>query len=332
LGRRTASEVAFFLACLFDGAAIALVAQIFHINSDKPDGIWWWAVGTLPFALVLDTLLLHVLYVALLAVFTGYAVFGFALNVGTGLFGFLWLPPNGAYRVPLLALPGLMWGYRKGSAKTVAIYAPLLAWWVILQPLAWRVEVNPIYFIGCVGALFLIVSECHAEQSELAIPYRFFGALMTAGCLIPLSYYEFNKLVDKPTFTAGVLLELVVIVVLSLLVVVSAGEMDRWSSAAKRERSLGEILGAFNRRRWLPLGLTLFFALLALWQALLHEPLIPTLLANVAMLALALWLIQLGLRENRGLPFAAGVLYFLIWAVLRYIDLFGTSAGCRARR
>jgi hypothetical protein len=54
---------------------------------------------------------------------------------------------------------------------------------------------------------------------------------------------------------------------------------------------------------------------------------LPTVLANVAMLASAWWLITVGLREERGQPFTAGVLYFLLWAVLRYIDLFGEFAG-----
>jgi hypothetical protein len=53
----------------------------------------------------------------------------------------------------------------------------------------------------------------------------------------------------------------------------------------------------------------------------------PTILANIAMVVLALWLIQVGLREDRGRPFTAGVLYFLLWAVLRYIDLFGDLGG-----
>jgi hypothetical protein len=66
---------------------------------------------------------------------------------------------------------------------------------------------------------------------------------------------------------------------------------------------------------------------LAFWNVFVHEPLIPTVLANVAVIALALWLMQVGLSEDRGLPFTAGVLLFLLWAVLRYIDLFGDFGG-----
>jgi hypothetical protein len=55
--------------------------------------------------------------------------------------------------------------------------------------------------------------------------------------------------------------------------------------------------------------------------------LLPTILANVAMVGCAFWLMRIGLREDRGRPFAAGVLYFLLWAVLRYADLFGDFGG-----
>ena len=50
-------------------------------------------------------------------------------------------------------------------------------------------------------------------------------------------------------------------------------------------------------------------------------------LANLALVAVSIWLMQVGLREDRGLPFSAGVLLFLLWAVLRYIDLFGDFGG-----
>jgi uncharacterized membrane protein len=324
--KRTASEVAFFLACLFDGAAIALVAQIFHINSDNPDGFWWWAVCVLPFALVLDTMLLHTLYVGLLAFFAGYSVFSFAANVGAGRF--VLFPPYAAYSVPILALPGILWAYRKKSPMTVALYAPLLAWWLILLPFAWKFEANPIYFIGCVGALFLIIAESHAEGSEMAIPYRYYGMLLTAGVLLPLSYYAFNReTVGRSSFPVGMLVVMVAAAVAAVLVAVIGGERERWSLASKDAGSRLVNLVVATRRSWLPLGLTLYFVVLALWHMLLEEPLIPTVLSNVAMIALAVWLLQLGLRENRGRPFAAGVLYFLLWAVLRYIDLFGDFGG-----
>ena len=67
-----------FLGCLLYGAGIWLVAQVFHLDAHYPDGVWWWAVGVLPFALCLDTLLLHCLLVALLGLWAGMEVIGFS--------------------------------------------------------------------------------------------------------------------------------------------------------------------------------------------------------------------------------------------------------------
>ena len=88
--------------------------------------------------------MLHALYAGLLALWVGTEILGFD-NPGIWWW---WHLPGGAYTLPLLVLPGLLWAYRKQSAMTVAIYAPLLAWWAILQPIAWRWQVNPIYFVG----------------------------------------------------------------------------------------------------------------------------------------------------------------------------------------
>ena len=55
----------FFLGNLFFGASIILIAQTYHLGEHMPDGIYWWALGTLPLAvltrnawLMMQTLLL----------------------------------------------------------------------------------------------------------------------------------------------------------------------------------------------------------------------------------------------------------------------------------
>ncbi len=42
----------FFLGNLLFGAAIILIAQIYHLGEHMPDGVFWWALGSLPFALL----------------------------------------------------------------------------------------------------------------------------------------------------------------------------------------------------------------------------------------------------------------------------------------
>jgi uncharacterized membrane protein len=88
------------------------------------------------------------------------------------------------------------------------------------------------------------------------------------------------------------------------------------------------------RRQAIPLGLALLMAVLPFMSAGCSSSscadaaaLLPTVLINVAMVAGAFWLMQIGLREDRGRPFGAGVLYFLVWSVMRYVDLFGNFGG-----
>jgi uncharacterized membrane protein len=306
------AENVFFLGCLFYGVGIWLVAQVFHINSHYPDGVWWWALGVLPIALALETRLLHALLVGLLALWAGMEVLNFD-HLGGWLFGrWDWLP-NGAYSLPLLALPGIVWAYRKQSLPTLSLYVPLLAWWTILQVFAWRLGSNPFYFVGSVGALLLVAAESHKAGSRFAIPYRYYGSLLVGGVLVPLSFYDLNQhLVGEWSSRFG---PPALLALLGLAIVMVT------------QRTV-------TRRQAIPLGLAALMAVLPLMSAGCRGPdcadaaaLLPTVLVNVAMVAGAFWLMQIGLREDRGRPFGAGVLYFLLWAVLRYVDLFGDFGG-----
>ncbi len=331
LKKHLASELVFFLGCLFYGAGIFLIAQIFHLNAHYPDGVWWWAVGVLPFALCLDTLLLHALLVALLALWAGMEILSFN-HLGAWFFGRWNYFPNGAYTLPLMAVPGMIWAYRKRSPMTLALYAPLLAWWVILQPFAWRLEANPAFFVGAVGALFLILSQSHRSGSPFGQTYRFWGILLAGGALVPLSFYAFNKEVfhDGPS-TAG-LIQTVAMVVLALMILLISRLIRR--RAGEQVLPFYDQVKEFVQRQWLPISLLLLMVALALWESISRisgskdqAAIVPTVLANLAMLGCGLWLITLGLREDRGPPFAAGVFYFLLWTVLRYVDLFGDYGG-----
>ncbi len=320
---RRVSEVVFFLGCLFYGAAIWLLAQIFHISSSNYDALWWWAVGTLPFALLLDTVLLHLLFAGLLALWVGFEVLD--LN------RLIWGVPSAGYSLPLLVAPGLWWAYRKNSANAVGIYVPLFAWWVVLQPIAWKLEANPTFFIGAVGSLLLLLAAMHPPRSEMAIPYRFYGVAVVGATLVPLSFYDFNK--DSGTGTLmrwhGGIEQMILILILTAVALVVAyfAQNDSRGDSARTEGGRVLPLWEILQRHAVPCGLLGLFAFLAVWASTARDPWVPTIAANAAMIAMALSLIRLGLTENRGRPFGVGVAYLLLWAVLRYIDLFGAYGG-----
>jgi uncharacterized membrane protein len=327
-------EAMFFLGCLLYGAGIWLVAQVFHMSAHYPDGFFWWAIGVLPFAILLDSLALHALAVALLASWCGTEIISFR-HIGAWIFGFRgWAIPNLCLLAPILALPGLLLAYRRPSQWRVALYVPLLAWWTILQPLAWGGAVNLFYFVGAVGALLLVVAESHRVGSPLAIPYRVYGVLLFAGVLLPLSYWEFNENAVQEMGMASTAATTAVILALAVGLF-GAAEFLRYHYLERGEKALSTWMDDVRRRQWLPLSMVVMMMALALWSLIasghLAKPngaaLPPTLIANAAMIALAIWLMWVGLREDRAQPFAAGVVYFLLWTVLRYIDLFGQLGG-----
>jgi uncharacterized membrane protein len=314
---RALSETVFFLGCLFYGAGIWLVAQVFHINAHYPDGVWWWAIGVLPFALCLETRLLHALFVCLMGLWAGMEVLNFG-HLGAWLFGRWDFLPNGAYSLPLLALPGIVWAYRKQSVPTLSLYVLLLTWWTVLQPFAWHLQSNPIYFVGSVGALLLVLAECHSAGSRMAIPYRYYGSLLVGGALVPLSFFGLNRYLIGDSFRLAGPPALLAVVAFGVVLL---------TGRSRREPTI-------SQRQLVPLGIALLMALLPFIASAFRTPggaprsaALPTVLVNVAMVAGAFWLMQIGLRDDRGRPFSAGVLYFLLWAVLRYVDLFGNLGG-----
>ena len=52
-GRTSLAIGLFILGNLFYGASIILIAQIYHLGEHMPDGVFWWALGSLPFAVLL---------------------------------------------------------------------------------------------------------------------------------------------------------------------------------------------------------------------------------------------------------------------------------------
>jgi uncharacterized membrane protein/uncharacterized membrane-anchored protein len=330
---RRAGEVVTLLGCLFYGAGIWLVAQVFHLDAHWPDGFWWWALGVLPFALASETLLIHCLYAGLLATWAGAEILGYR-HLGAWLF-WGWHVPNGAYSLLVLALPAMAWAYRRASAGAVALYVPVLAWWIVLQSFVWHFDWQAVFVVGSVGALLLVIAEAHGPGNRMAVPYRFWGTMLAAWSLVPMSFggfYESTKYwrhhhpwaSDPTMFTVG-------LAVLALVAIAIASVPMLRSRAGDPEARVREML----RAQWLPVGLALAVTFAGVWAAG-HDfgatkedtnwiP--PAAAANVAMLALALWLMNVGLRDDRGRPFAFGVIYFLLWSVCRYADLFGARGG-----
>ena len=83
---------------------------------------------------------------------------------------------------------------------------------------------------------------------------------------------------------------------------------------------------------WLPVALELLMVLLIVWWSTHGEPVLPTVLANVAFVVFGLWLVGQGLDHDHGRTFASGVICLLTWTVMRYMIYLATWAGCWGQR
>lgn len=328
------SEAVSFLGCLFYGAGIWLVAQAFHLDGHYPDGVWWWAVGVLPFALCLDSLLLHVLFVGLAALWCGMEVFGFSHLSPWWVFG-RWNFPNGAYSLPLLATLGMGWAYQRKSALAVGLYVPLFAWWAVLQAFALRLDARSIFWIGSVGSILILFAEAHRPRDPRGVPYRLWGALMVSGVLLTLGSLAFwNGMGARASGWYGdrYMTAMLTEVIASLILLASSVGLLFLIRGARAFDLSGEASEADSyQRRWFAIILVGSLMLMAVWSLAITEPVIasgfPIIVANLVTLGMALYLVKVGEQEERTRPFAAGVLMFLLWALVRYIDLFGAAGG-----
>jgi uncharacterized membrane protein len=327
------SEVAFLLGCLIYGAAIFLVAQIFHLSGHTPDAVWWWAVGVLPFALCLDSVLLHSLLVALLAIWCGMEIIGFD-SLGMWFFGRWSHVPNGAYSLALFELLGLGWAYRRGSVAAIWLYVPLLAWWTILQPFAWQAGELGLFYCGIVAGLLLILADSHLRDSQFARPYREFGVVLALVPLFVLSFYEASKEIFRHGLfrqDLNALFGYATPIVFAVFALAMTAVLLYLTDNAPRETSAATSsvarVGQSALRHWLPVGTVILMVFYIVWWTARAEPVLPTILANVAVIVFGLWLVGIGLNQDSGRTFAAGVICLLTWTVMRYIDLFGDVGG-----
>lgn len=328
------SEACFLAVGILYGVGIFLVAQIFHLNAHYPDGVYWWALGVLPMAVCMDTLLLHILLVALLGVWCEMEVVHFS-NMGIWFFGRWDGIHNGAYSLPILAIPGFVWAYRKESPVAVGLYASLVGWWAVLQPIGFHSFSGGVLFIGMIGGLMLALAESHDRGSRFAISFRIPGVVLTGISLLALGNWQFVRSISVADVRACYVPTTIVCAAASVMIVanvlIAKRRSDRSVSGSQevRDRLL---------RQLLPVGLMLLTAVTLASRNGNLETRIPVdvfntidlglvIASNIAELGLASWLMAVGLRDDERLSFTAGVLCFLLWAVTRYVDLFADFGG-----
>jgi len=305
-GERNAAVGWFFLGSLFYGAAIMLIAQIYHIGEHYPDGILWWALGVLPFALLLESGLLTVLMLVLAYTW---------LFVETGLdFYPLWFPL-------FLAAAGLHL-YRHGhsnlifiaSIAGIGLFAEYTLGWFLSGTPGFEAGQENIVLAGGLFLLFLGVAKwLSLRQSPDAVDY---GALLQVWVLrffvLYLLYFSFegswNQLLGAEwRLLYPTIISVIMMSVAALLLTVS-------SNAARSSVMLTAVafLGMLGAALWVDDDRYVMWFQVA---------------DNLFLISLGIWLIWRGIQARISHYFHVGVAVILLTGLLRYMDLVGDYIG-----
>ena len=326
------SESLFFGGSILYGAGIFLVAQILHIDIDYPEGFLWWGLGVLPLALCLNSLLQH-------GVVCGVLAMGCLQCFKRGSF-ISWIPDVEAapysilYVVPVVILIGIAWGYFKQSEPTVWCSILLLVVWMWLPPatLDYPIILWEWYF-GALGSLLLALAVLDAKHTSLARPCRVAGTMLLGAILLYFSFYDRSEpLMSDAVASYSIAYSCIVIaVVFAFIGVLIRHRRDPERLPVFPEKIAQHIPKCFVvwvNRDWVEAVVFLLaITEICYFRLTVDGNLVSVTLANIVVLALAFRLMSTGLREDNSSPFLAGIVYFVLWSFLRYIDLFGDFGG-----
>ena len=288
--RHTGSVLGHLAGCLMFGAGIALVGQTYHMDAHSPDALLAWCLGTMPFALALESALLHLATIALASVW---------IMMEMGEHSYAPSPQLTGLRLTflLLLLPAAVTAYRNRLP-------------VIAGAIAWALMANWFSFGGGATAacfvLPLALAALHPSGSAYGRGFRFIGALGVTVSTLVIGMLSRSR---SSSLEMGLLGD----PLLLTLTLVAAG----WALwAGKRDKDVS--------RTW-PAAIALGTLALGLGHELdLKSEATDALIkagANVLTLATAVWLVRTGLGEGRLRPYVYGSLVFLAWLTARYVDI-----------
>jgi uncharacterized membrane protein len=304
LGRRW-----LFAGAISYGASIMLIAQIYHLGEHFPDGIFWWALGVLPVALLTASRLLHLLVWSLAT---------------------LWFFAEARYGMPwfypffLLALAWQLW---RGTPSRVL--AAVLIWGATLW-LHCLYNVSHSFFLseplGRHDVLDFTQGHLVVDVALGLLIYALSQVLATRGS----AWWRDTATIINLWMLRGALLFLFIFSYQEIWGEV-VGRLGRYSDAFWYLLAADVVLLALapfiSLPRQISVGLaalTVNGLLLSAWLWRLDSiELVLAVTANLILLVSGIRLILRGVEIHAGYLFYTGVTVILLQAVLRYLDVMG---------
>ena len=340
------ADGAFFFAGIMYGVGIWQVGQVFHIPADVPMLFWLWAVGAFLLALVVGTTTLHLLSVALLTAWMIAAMTGFFDPRHVFLFG-LGLVPFFAWSLPFFAVVGIGACALKQKSLAAALYVLLLGFWWVLQ--GWSSGLGPhlTFHIVALGLLFVALASYRFRSIDNDGLERV-GFLLIAGGLVAPSFLGHwgwllhANVLNNPDITGNRAIYLFWVFALPVINLVILLGLFRWKNRSE------SVVALVRRNKTVLAWIAVLFVLwigsyivslvmnpcggqrfILCRTLLLDDPLAlgGMFAVNVLIVWMAVGLIWNGLKRNHGSLFWSGVMFFLLWAMIRYFDLFSEFGG-----
>lgn len=296
----------FFLGNLFYGASIILIAQIYHLGEHMPDGVFWWALGSLPFGvLLLNTwLTLFSCLLALLWFFMEYSL-GFSATL-----------------FPLFIAAGTYVLVKsRPSALLFLTTAISIGFWIEVSLSAiWTGDRHGFdlhaehVFVSCALFIFAYAFSqwLNSRDSTKAQDY---------GVLLSLWTLRFGLIVMLVMSYEGPWEELI------------RADWDHQASMWLSVITLLSVslwLASLTQTLQIVAPIAVFFSLSMVAVILSDDSsngVIFQILYNLALVGSAVWLILSGIKSGVSHYFFLGVATILLTALMRYIDLIGEYVG-----
>lgn len=278
------SELLFFGAAILYGVGIWLIAQIFHISSHYPQGVWLWAVGVWILAFAMRTPILPIFAAILFAVWGIQEVSFNGIGPGIWRDAFPKLP-NAAWTLPIFSLLGWYFCRKRSRKIAAAFYYYVFFFWGLLLAVALNMDEKMAWFLAVWSMVFIFVRGFFGTQTLF-------------------SQNGFSPLMIKPAVSIRRFLRIFAAVeicpeLFALMIVLLFVTVHDLNAAWMKD----------------------LFRDPPAWCAVFL-----TVVGNLMALALS-WLLMTRRTCQAGRCFALGILYFILWATIRYIDLFGDFFG-----
>ena len=296
----------FMLGNVFYGASIILIAQVYHLGEHMPDGVFWWAIGSLPFALLLCS--------PWLTLFSGMlALVWFVLEYSAGFFG-MWFPVFIGAEIYVLVRG------RPNVPLFLVCVASLLVWIETSLSMLWtegwiRFDFSPEHFFVSVALFILAYAASHWLHARSEARAKDYGVVLW------LWTVRFALLVLFVLSFEGPWIELIT---------------SLWEHQPSMWIIVATLLAISLGIGWRTGTLIPILVLCVLCgSAMVAVALTDSrdgvlyfqVLDNVALVAAGIWLIVRGAVGGVSHYFFVGVAVILLTAFTRYVDLIGDYVG-----